>query len=99
MVELLMNLALIHEVGKELLDVALHRDKREDRSGTLPSAMVDHDVEVVHLLSELLSGFFAEPEQELIDHEHDAADPLALRVLGHPPKPLAPARIDARICR
>ena len=48
---------------------------------------------------ELLAGLLGEPEQELVDHQHDAAKALGLGVLRHAREPVAPPGVDARIGR
>ena len=96
-VEVLVDLALVHQVREELLEVPLPRHEDEDRRRALPSAVVDDDVEVVDLLNELLTGLLGEPEQELVDHQDDATEALRLGVLRHALQTLAPAGIDPRI--
>ena len=98
-VEVLVDLALVDEIREELLQVPLARDEDEDRRRTLAGVVVDDDVEVVDLLDKLLARLLREPEQELVDHQHDAAKALGLGVLRHAREAVAPAGVDARIGR
>ena len=96
-VEVLVDLALVHQVREELLQVPLPRHEDEDRRRPLRRSLWS-----TMTLRSLISctnscpDFSAQPQQELVDHQHDAAEPLRLGVLRHPLEPLAPARIDAR---
>lgn len=96
-VEVFVDLRLVDQVREELLEVSLSRNKHEDGGGALSGVVVHDDVEIVDLGDELLAALFGEPEQKLVDHQHDAAEALRLGVFGHALEPLAPARVDTRV--
>jgi hypothetical protein len=96
-IEVLVDLVLVDEVREELLEVALAGDEHEDRRGALAGVVVDDDVEVVDLLDELLAGLLGEPQQELVEHEDDAAEALGAGVLAHALEAVAPPGVDAGV--
>ena len=65
-IEVLVDLALVDEVGEELLEVALAGDEHEDRRGALAGVVVDDDVEVVDLLDELLARLLGQPQPDCV---------------------------------
>ncbi|MBK6520470.1 MAG: hypothetical protein IPG04_41685 [Polyangiaceae bacterium] len=96
-VKVLVDLALVDQVREEFLQVSLPRNEHEDGQGALTGGVIDDDVEVVDLADELLARFLGEPEQELVDEQHHAAEALCLGVRSHPVQALAPARVDAGV--
>src|SRR5262245_45562362 len=98
-VEVLVDLTFVDEVREKLLEVPLASDEHEDWCRPLTRVVVDDDVKVIDLLDELLSRLLGEPEEKLVDHEHNAAEALRLRMRAHALEAFAPTRIDPRVRR